>query len=72
MTLRDRVRELTRQCTTWKTVESVVREVNLLTRGWGHYFAVAHYHRSFRALDDFIAHRLRQWLWRKQSKLLNG
>jgi RNA-directed DNA polymerase len=44
-----------------------VREINQVTCGWGNYFALAHRHRSFRAMNEFIAHRLRQWLWRKHG-----
>ncbi len=63
--LRDRVRALTRRTTTWRATGQTVREINQVIRGWGNYFALAHYHRSFRQLNDFVAHRLRQWLWRK-------
>jgi RNA-directed DNA polymerase len=65
--LRDRLREMTRRSTTWKATAAVVREINQVTRGWSNYFALAHYHRSFRQLNHFIAHRLRQWLWRKHG-----
>ena len=68
--LRDRVRQLTQATTTWKATEEVVRKINEVTRGWGNYFAQGHYHRSFRTMDDFIAHRLRQWLWRKHGNPL--
>jgi RNA-directed DNA polymerase len=68
--LRDRMRALTRRTTTWRATSDVVRAINQVTRGWGNYFALAHYHRSFRAMDDFIAHRLRQWLWRKHGNPL--
>ncbi|TCO87861.1 group II intron reverse transcriptase/maturase, partial [Chthoniobacter flavus] len=65
--LRNRVRELTRRSTTWRVTGQTVHEINQVTRGWGNYFALAHYHRSFRQLNDFVAHRLRQWLWRKHG-----
>jgi group II intron reverse transcriptase/maturase len=65
--LRNRVRELTRRPTTWRATGEVVREINQVTRGWGNYFALAHHHRSFGQLNHFIAHRLRQWLWRKHG-----
>jgi hypothetical protein len=45
----------------------VVREINQMTRGWGNYFALAHYHRSFGEMNHLIALRLRQWLWRKHG-----
>jgi group II intron reverse transcriptase/maturase len=65
--LRERVRALTRRHTTWKATGEVVREINQVTRGWSNYFALAHYHRSFGQMNYFIAHRLRQWLWRKHG-----
>jgi group II intron reverse transcriptase/maturase len=65
--LRDRVRELTPRSTAWRTPQEVVREINQVTRGWGNYFALNHYHRSFRQMNCFIAHRMRQWLWRKHG-----
>jgi RNA-directed DNA polymerase len=65
--LRDRVRELTWRHTTWRATGEVVREINQVTRGWSNYFALAHYHRSFGQMNHFIAHRLRQWLWRKHG-----
>jgi RNA-directed DNA polymerase len=68
--LRDRVRELTRRHTTWRSADEVVREINQVSRGWGNYFALAHCHRSFGQMNDFIAHRLRQWLWRKHGSPL--
>jgi group II intron reverse transcriptase/maturase len=65
--LRERVRELTRRETTWRETGKVVREINQVTRGWSNYFALAHYHRCFGQMNYFIAHRLRQWLWRKHG-----
>ena len=65
--LRDRVRELTGHHTTWRETGKAVREINQVTRGWGNYFALANCHRSFVQMNDFIAHRLRQWLWRKHG-----
>ena len=65
--LRDRVRALTRRTSTWKGKEAVVNEINRVTRGWGNYFALAHYHRIFRQMNGFTANRLRQWLWRKHG-----
>jgi RNA-directed DNA polymerase len=65
--LRDRVRELTGRSTTWRAPQEVVREINQVTRGWGNYFALNHYQRSFRQMNHFIAHRMRKWLWRKHG-----
>jgi RNA-directed DNA polymerase len=68
--LRDAVREITPSFKTWRDPQEVVREINQVTRGWGNYFALAHYHRSFGQMNSFIAHRLRQWLWRKHGNPL--
>ena len=68
--LRNRIRELTRRSTTWKEHAAAVREINRVTRGWGNYFALAHYHRSFKQMNYFVAHRLRQWLWRKHGNAI--
>jgi hypothetical protein len=65
--LRDAVREITPSFKTWRSPQEVVREINQVTRGWGNYFALAHYHRSFGQMNSLIAHRLRQWLWRKHG-----
>ena len=65
--LRDRVRALTGHHTTWKETGEVVHAMNQATRGWGNYFALAHGHRCFGQMNDFLAHRLRQWLWRKHG-----
>lgn len=68
--LRDKVCELTRRPTTWKAPRAVVQEINQVIRGWGNYFALGHYHRSFGQMNHFIAQRLRQWLWRKHGNPL--
>jgi RNA-directed DNA polymerase len=65
--LRDKLRELTKRSTTWRSTPEVVQEINRVTRGWGNYFALEHCHRSFRQMNHFIAQRLRQWLWRKHG-----
>jgi RNA-directed DNA polymerase len=65
--LRKRMCELTRRCTTWRAPQEVVREINQVSRGWGNYFALGNYHRNYRQMNYFIAHRFRQWLWRKHG-----
>jgi len=65
--LRDEVHALTQRKTSWREPAEVVREINLKTRGWGHYFALAHYRRSFQQMNHYVGHRLRQWLWRKHG-----
>jgi RNA-directed DNA polymerase len=65
--LREEVRALTQRRTSWREPAAVVREINLKTRGWGSYFALAHYRQSFRQMNHYVGHRLRQWLWRKHG-----
>jgi hypothetical protein len=52
---------------TWREPTEVVREINLKTRGWATYFGLAHYRQSFRHMNHYVGHRLRQWLWRKHG-----
>jgi RNA-directed DNA polymerase len=65
--LRDKVHDLTRRELTWRDPVEVVRELNPVIRGWGNYFALAHYRQSFRQMNHYVGHRLRQWLWRKHG-----
>ena len=65
--LGDRLRELTRRHTTWKGTNRIVREINPVTRGWSNYFALHHCWRSFGQINQFVARRLRRWLWRKHG-----
>jgi RNA-directed DNA polymerase len=65
--LRDRLRAMTARNTTGRNTAEVVHEINAVSRGWGQYFALAQYHRSFRQMNHFVCHRLRQWLWRKHG-----
>jgi RNA-directed DNA polymerase len=65
--LRDKMHELTRRETGWRDPAEVVQEMNPVIRGWGNYFALAHYRQSFRQMNHYVGHRLRQWLWRKHG-----
>lgn len=65
--LRDRLRELTRRNRTWKNPDAVVMELNQVVRGWGNYFGMGHFQQSFYSMNHIIAHRMRQWLWRKHG-----
>ncbi len=53
--------------TTWKTIDSVVKEANQVLRGWAGYF---HYRNSTSVMSGLKRHsqeRLRRWLWRKHA-----
>jgi group II intron reverse transcriptase/maturase len=65
--LRDKVHELTRREMGWRDPAEVVRDMNPVIRGWGNFFALAHYRQSFRQMNHYVGHRLRQWLWRKHG-----
>ncbi|MBV9129332.1 MAG: group II intron reverse transcriptase/maturase [Verrucomicrobia bacterium] len=66
--LRNRLREITQRSMTLKAACEVVAEINEITVGWGNYFALGHYHRSFGQMNHFMAQRLRQWLRCKHRK----
>jgi RNA-directed DNA polymerase len=66
--LRNRLREITQRSMTLKAAREVVAEINEITVGWGNYFALGHYHRSFGQMNHFMAQRLRQWLRCKHRK----
>jgi RNA-directed DNA polymerase len=70
--LRDRLRRMTHYGTTGKDPHGIVREMNQLARGWGHYFAVGQPTRSFRRINRFLTERFRRWLGRKHGSLRSG
>ena len=53
---------MTRRQSYHKTVELMVAEINRKLRGWGNYFCLGPVSRSYRAVDNHVRQRLRQWL----------
>jgi len=66
--LMDTVRDILRHQDAWRDTQEVVSELNTVTRGWSQYFRYGHWREVFHQMDDIIAHRLRNWLWKKQRQ----
>ncbi len=65
--LRGNLGDILSHWTTWKTINSVVKEANQVMRGWTGYF---HYRNStsvMSGLKRYSRNRLRRWLWRKHA-----
>jgi len=65
MKLRDKLRAKLNHWTLWRPVAEVIPEVNRLLKGWGGYFHYANSTRVFARLNQYVAHRVKRWLWRK-------
>ena len=62
---RDQVRQLTKRSVSLTTKE-LIEELNLVLRGWGHYYKRAHVRTLFHRLDGWIvrriwSHRFKRW-----------
>jgi group II intron reverse transcriptase/maturase len=64
---RERMRVLLNRTTTWRSSHEMIMEVNRSAQGWGNYFAYGNSGDMMNKLNYFVAHRLRQWLWRKHG-----
>lgn len=53
---------MTQRTSYWRSVESLVEDLNRTLRGWGNYFCLGAVSRAHRAVDNHARHRLRQWL----------
>lgn len=65
---RDRIREILNRTTTRKKVEDVVKEVNAVLRGWGHYFYYGMPQKAMHRMNHFAEQRLRKWLMPREQR----
>jgi group II intron reverse transcriptase/maturase len=64
---REHLRQLTRR-TREGTLETVIRDINVYTRGWLEYFQLAQTPSVLQSLDEWLRRRLRQMVWKRWKR----
>jgi group II intron reverse transcriptase/maturase len=63
----DAISERTGRHTTLLSVEELVAQLNRMLVGWANYFCLGFASRAYRAIDQHVCRRLRQWLCAKHK-----
>lgn len=63
----DALSESTRRKTTWLSVGEMITRLNRMLVGWANYFCLGAVSRAYRAIDQHVCRRLRQWLCAKHK-----
>lgn len=65
--LREQIRSELNHWTLWRGVSPSVQRVNQILRGWSGYFHYRNSSRVFGKMKEWMATRLKRWLWRKHN-----
>jgi group II intron reverse transcriptase/maturase len=66
--LRESIRRKLNHWTLHEPEDEMIKTVNRMVRGWAGYFAFGNHVAAFVAMQRYINHRTRRWLWHKHKR----